>query len=63
MTAGVQLLRWLGRARKSAAAAAAGAAIDRAVAAALASPVRTPDLGGSASTRDLTDVVARHLGA
>jgi 3-isopropylmalate dehydrogenase len=55
------LLRWLGGDRQDPAATGAADLIDAAVAAALAGPVRTPDLGGSATTHELTDVVLEHL--
>jgi 3-isopropylmalate dehydrogenase len=55
------LLRWLGGERQDPPATGAADLIDAAVAAALAGPVRTPDLGGSATTHELTEVVLDHL--
>jgi 3-isopropylmalate dehydrogenase len=57
------LLQWLGEKHSDASATEAADAIDRAVAAALAAGVKTPDLGGSASTADFAPAVVRHLGA
>ncbi len=56
------LLDWLGGVRQHPAAGEAGQAIQRAVAATFARGPRTPDLGGTASTREFTEGILRHLG-
>lgn len=57
------LLDWLAPRRNLPALARAAAAIETALEAALADPAaRTPDLGGAATMRDVTDAVIRHLG-
>ncbi len=55
------LLRWLGGERKDAAAGRAADAVEAAVAATLGAGVRTPDLGGAASTADFAAAVAGRL--
>ena len=55
------LLQWLGEKRSDASATSAADAIDRAVSAALGRSVKTPDLGGSASTADFTSTILKHL--
>ena len=55
------LLAWLGGERKDPAASDASQAIEQAVAAALEKGPRTSDLGGTASTSELTAAVMRHL--
>jgi 3-isopropylmalate dehydrogenase len=55
------LLRWLAEERADPAAGRAADAIEAAVAAALEAGVRTPDLGGSASTADFAGAVAARL--
>jgi 3-isopropylmalate dehydrogenase len=57
------LMRWLGDQREDQAAVAAAEHIERAVAATLAGPTRTPDLGGAATTEQFTDAVLSQLGA
>jgi 3-isopropylmalate dehydrogenase len=57
------LLSWLGSERQDPAAGAAGRAIERAVGAALEHGPRTPDLGGTATTKEFTAGLLRHLAA
>jgi 3-isopropylmalate dehydrogenase len=57
------LLAWLAGERQDGAAREAGRAIERAVAATLAAGPRTPDLGGTASTREFTAAILGHLAA
>jgi 3-isopropylmalate dehydrogenase len=53
------LLRWLGERRNDSALTAVAGRIERAVEATLgAGEIRTPDLGGRATTRDLTAAIA-----
>ena len=57
---GAMLLDWLGQTRRDPAAAAAGRRVEAAVAKVLAEgTVRTPDLGGTAGTREVGEAVAR----
>ncbi|MBM3596794.1 MAG: isocitrate/isopropylmalate dehydrogenase family protein [Alphaproteobacteria bacterium] len=55
------LLNHLGQQRHDASARAVAASIDKAVAAAVASGTRTRDLGGTASTKDMTAAIIRVL--
>jgi 3-isopropylmalate dehydrogenase len=55
------LLAWLAGEREDPAAREAGQAIERAVAATLAAGPRTPDLGGTAGTREFTAAVLARL--
>lgn len=55
------LLSWLAAERRDAAAGDAGQAIEQAVSASLGGGPRTPDLGGTASTREFTEAILRHL--
>jgi 3-isopropylmalate dehydrogenase len=56
------LLRWLAEKHADAGLTAIAGRIERAVATALTDPiVRTPDLGGRATTRDLTAAVVKAL--
>lgn len=57
------LLSWLAEQRPDPAAREAGQAIERAVAAALAGGPRTQDLGGTATTKEFTAGLLRHLAA
>ncbi len=57
------ILEWLGEKQNDASATNAADAIDRAIAAALGGSVKTPDLGGTASTKDFTTAVLMHLAA
>jgi 3-isopropylmalate dehydrogenase len=56
------LLTWLSGERHDPAAGEAGVAIHQAVATALREGPRTPDLGGTAGTKEFTSGIARHLG-
>jgi 3-isopropylmalate dehydrogenase len=55
------LLSWLAGERKDLAAGEAGRAIERAVAETLEKGPRTRDLGGTATTREFTEGILRHL--
>jgi 3-isopropylmalate dehydrogenase len=55
------LLSWLAEERKDLAAGEAGRAIERAVAETLEKGPRTRDLGGTATTREFTEGILRHL--
>lgn len=58
---GALLLRWLGARHRDEAAVAAGERIERAVAATLEAGVRTPDLGGAATTQEMGAAVIAAL--
>ena len=51
------LLEWLGRRAEDPALGAASALVDSAVRAVVAAGVSTPDLGGTAGTRSVTEAV------
>ncbi len=59
---GAMLLRWLAGERKDPAPGLAGERVERAVEAALAAGVRTPDLGGGATTQAFTAAVLARAG-
>lgn len=63
MVSSALLLQWLGERRAAPAVSRAGASIDAAIDAALNAGVRTPDLGGDASTGAFVDAVIARLGA
>lgn len=58
---GAMLLRWLGGARSDRAAETGAARIEDAVRLALAAGTKTPDLGGTASTAELSSAIIDHL--
>ena len=62
MLSAAMLLRWLAGERQDPAAGAAADQVEQAVAGALAAGVRTPDLGGSASTAEFAAAAAGRLG-
>ena len=55
------LVRWLGERRRDEALGAVASAVERSVTTVLGSGVSTPDLGGAATTRSLTDAIVAAL--